>query len=147
MRRNITFEGYSPGELLEIPDNDIDSFVFIDEPLVFKAGSAEILGEFRIEANSLIIELAQIDGGGEGILPTLWILSEKIARKRNLDSVEWIVHALTCAKPNLKLRRILELKGFEVKDVGGNTEAYYYKNDFAQHSAVKDRRDHAAPKH
>lgn len=146
MRRNITFEGYSPGELLEIPDNVFDSFVFIDEPLVFKAGSAEILGEFRIEANSLIIELAQIDGGGEGILPTLWILSEKIARKRNLDSVEWIVHALTCAKPNLKLRRILELKGFEIKDVGGNTEAYYYKNDFAQHPAVGDREDHAAPK-
>jgi len=35
MRIKITFEGYYPDELLEIPDEKIESFVFIGEPLIF----------------------------------------------------------------------------------------------------------------
>ena len=39
--------------------------------------------------------------------------------------VEWIIHAVTCAKPNLKLRRVLGRRGFVVKNVDGVDEAYY----------------------
>lgn len=68
-----------------------------------------MLGQFQVKEARLVVELAQIDGGGEGILQTLWHLSEHYARSRGLDSVEWIVHAVHCARPNLKLRRVLEL--------------------------------------
>ena len=40
------------------------------------AGTAEILGEFKVKGESLIVELAQIDGGGEGVLPTLSLLAQ-----------------------------------------------------------------------
>jgi hypothetical protein len=73
-----------------------------------------------------MIELAQIDGGGEGVLATLWLLAERYARQRRLSFVEWIVHAVACAKPNLKLRALIEKRGFEVRDIVGIGRAYCY---------------------
>ena len=34
----------------------------------------------------------------------------------SLQTIEWIVHAVTCAKPNPKLRAVLEHRGFAVAD-------------------------------
>lgn len=124
--RGIKLEGYTANEILSMADEELNNFVFIGEPLVFLIGSAQILGEFRVKRESLIIELAQIEGGGEGVLQSLWLITEQYARKKNLQSVEWIVHAINCAKPNLKLRRVLIKKGFEIKDIEGIGEAYYY---------------------
>lgn len=50
-------------------------------------------------------------------------LAKRYARLNGLANIEWIVHAVYCAKPNLKLRRVLELRGFEVKQVEGVGEA------------------------
>lgn len=124
--KTISIEGYSIDEILLLPDEQLKSFVFVDEPIVFKVGSAEILGEFRIENNNLIVELAQIEGGGEGVLPLLFILAKKYAQQHNLQKVEWIVHALNCAKPNPKLRPIMERKGFTIENIEGIGQAYYY---------------------
>ena len=44
----------------------------IGRPIVFRAGSSTVLAAVQIEGRRLIIELAHIDGGGEGVLPTLW---------------------------------------------------------------------------
>jgi hypothetical protein len=85
-----------------------------------------LLGQFKIRSEALVVELAQIEGGGEGVLLTLWTLAERIAAKRGLHQVEWIVHAVSCAKPNPKLRQTLERKGFVVKNVPGAGEAYHY---------------------
>ena len=123
--KQINIEGYSPDEILGLPDAQLDAFVLAGEPLVFRAGSAEILGEFKLRDESLLVELAQIDGGGEGVLPVLASLAERYAKKRRLKRVEWIVHALNCAEPNLKLRRVMERRGFEVTDVEGVGPAYY----------------------
>ena len=71
------------------------------------------------------MELAQIQGGGEVVLPTLAALAEKYAKSRGLEKVEWIVHAVNCAKPNLKLRRALERRGFMIEDVPGFGAVYY----------------------
>jgi len=46
--------------------------------------------------------------------------------RRGLSAVEWIVHAVNCARPNPKLRRVLERRGFEVRDIAGIGEAYYF---------------------
>ena len=125
-KRSVTIEGYTPDELLALPDEQLDAFVFVGEPLLFRAGTATILGEFRIVEDRLIAELAQIDGGGEGVLPALWVLVERFAVRRGLSAVEWIVHAVNCARPNPKLRRVLERRGFEVRDIAGIGEAYYF---------------------
>jgi hypothetical protein len=123
--REINIEGYSPDEILGLPDEQLDGLVFSGEPLVFRAGTAEILGEFKVKGESLSVELAQIDGGGGGVLPTLTSLAHRYAKQRGLKRVEWVVHALNCAKPNLKLRRVMERKGFQVVYVEGVGKAYY----------------------
>lgn len=119
MPRNILISGFSPDEILAMPDADIAELVFCDEPLLFRVGTAEVLGEFRLTADTVILELATIDGGGEGVLPTLTSLARRYAMSRGLSRIEWIVHAVHCAKPNLKLRRVLERRGFAVESVGG----------------------------
>ena len=123
--KRINIEGYTPEEILSLPDDQLEAMVFAGDPIVFRAGSAEILGEFKIKGESLVVELAQIDGGGEGVLPALGSLAQRYARDKGLGRVEWVVHALNCARPNLKLRRVLERRGFIITNVEGIGEAYY----------------------
>src|SRR5262245_36560212 len=117
--REIRVEGYSPEELLSVLMEADEALLLSGEPIVFQAGSARILGQFGVEADRLVLELAHIDGGGEGLLPTLANVAKLYARHRHLQAVEWIVYATACAEPNLKLRRVLERRGFEVVDVPG----------------------------
>jgi hypothetical protein len=124
--RQILIEGYTSDDILSLPDEQIDAFIFTGEPLVFRAGSATILGEFRRSTDRITLELAQIDGGGEGVLPTLWRLAERYAQIHELQFVEWVVHAINCAQPNPKLRRVLIRRGFTIRDIPGFGEAYYY---------------------
>ena len=112
-----------------LPPEQLKDFVFTGKPLVFKTGSAQLLGEFVLRENRLVIELAHIDGGGEGALPTIAVLAERYARQNNLAAVEWIVHAINCAYPNLKLRRVLERRGSQLKDVPGYGLAVYLRKD------------------
>jgi hypothetical protein len=55
----------------------------------------------------------------------LTCLAKRYAKLRNLSAIEWVVHAVSCAKPNLKLRRVLERRGFIVRQVAGVGEAYH----------------------
>ncbi len=125
MPQKIDIEGLTPDEILALPDEEVDALILCDQPVIFRAGTAELLGQFRLEGNRLVMELAQVENGGEGVLPTLWVLAKRYARQRGLDQVEWIVHAVSCAKPNPKLRRVLERKGFVVETVGTVGEAYH----------------------
>src|SRR5262249_2719459 len=117
--RQITIEGYTPEAILALPDEQINALVFTGQPLVFHVGSATILGEFRRSADRITLELAQIDGGGEGVLPTLWRLAERYAQLHDLHYVEWVVHAINCAQPNPKLRRVLMRRGFTICEIPG----------------------------
>jgi hypothetical protein len=121
----VLFEGLTEDEILSLPRSAIEQLIFVGEPLVFRAGSAVLLGAFSVHANRLTIELAQIEGGGEGVLISLASLARRYAILHELSSVEWIVHAVSCAKPNLKLRRVLEHRGFIVTEVAGVGEAFY----------------------
>jgi hypothetical protein len=78
-----------------------------------------------MSADNLIIELAQIEGGGEGVLIAIGSVARRFALLRDLATVEWIVHAVTCAKPNLKLRRMLERRGFVVEEIADIGVAYH----------------------
>lgn len=120
----MLIEGYSADELLALPDEELRAIALSDEPLVFRAGSANLLGRFRVDHASLIMELAHVDGGGEGALPALAALARRYAIRENLGTIDWRVHAVHCARPNLKLRRVLERRGFQVGDVPGVGECY-----------------------
>jgi hypothetical protein len=137
----VLIEGFTPDEILRLPEEQIEALVLTDTPVVLRAGSAEILGQFRIRGDRLVLELAQIEGGGEGVLPTLWVLTERYARQRGLSGVEWVVHALHCADPNPKLRRLLERRGFVVRDVPGVGEAYYYLHPLTTSPSILQNTD------
>jgi hypothetical protein len=124
-RREVLFEGFSEQDILNLPQEDVEGPVLIGEPLVFRAGSATLLGSFKIARDRLVIELAQIEGEGEGVLVTLASLAKRYVRLRGLSGVEWIVHAVTCAKSNLKLQRVLKHRGFTIEEISEMGEAYH----------------------
>lgn len=132
--RTIDFEGMTTDQVLAMPSRDLESLVFFGEPISFRAGTATILGQFRRSGDRLLLELAQIEGGGEGVLPALSALAERYARREGLSKIEWIVHAITCAHPNLKLRRVLKSKGFKIEEVTGIGEAYHLIKNLEQRS-------------
>jgi hypothetical protein len=123
--RDIRIEGYTPDELFGALNGEAEALVLSGRPLVFRAGSASILGQFAIDGDKLVLELAHIDGGGEGVLPALASLAQRFARGHQLHAVEWLVYATACAKPNPKLRRVLERRGFAVRNVPGKGECYH----------------------
>ena len=120
-------EGYTPDELLGLHDATLDAIALSGETLVFRVGSAEILGRFGIEGGTLVIELGHIDGGGEGALPTLSAVARRYARRRGLDAIEWRVPAVHCARPNLKLRRVLVRRSFAIREIAGVGECYWQR--------------------
>ena len=124
--REILFEGFREEDILSLSKEDVDQLIFVGEPIVFRVGSATVLGSFKVAGEQLTIELAQIEGGGEGVLPALASLARRYAVLHGLLRVEWIVHAVSCAKPNLKLRRVLERRGFSIKQITAIGEAYYF---------------------
>jgi len=121
----IIIEGESVKEILQWPESDFDDLVLTDEPIVFVIGSAEVLGQFAVKDQVLIVELAQIDGGGEGVLPAVSIVAKHIAKLKGLSTISCIVHAIDCARPNLKLRAHLEKTGFVIEDMGEKGRAYH----------------------
>jgi hypothetical protein len=123
--REILFEGFSEQEILALPAETVEGLIAVGEPLVFRMGSATVLGSFTLTASCLVIELAQIEGGGEGVLTGLASLARQYASLHRLESIEWIVHAVSCAKPNLKLRKVLERRGFVVEEIAGVGAAYH----------------------
>ncbi len=124
---NILLEGYTADEILALPDQMLDGLVLSGETLVFNVGSAEILGKFRVADDTLVLELGHVDGGGEGALPAISALAHRYAMREKLCWLEWQVHAVHCARPNLKLRRVLERRGFVVRDIAGIGGCYWLR--------------------
>lgn len=122
---SIEVEGATVDEILSWPEEYFDELVLIDKPIVFNIGSAEVLGQFALNDNELVVELAQIEGGGEGVLPAISKISKHVAKLKGLNSIGCVVHAINCANPNLKLRAHLEKAGFLIKNVPGKGDAYY----------------------
>jgi hypothetical protein len=114
--KSLSIEGYTADELLALPSEMLDAYLLADEPILFRMGTAEILAKFELLEGTLAVELAHIDGGGEGVLPALWSTIERYAKKKGAQEVEWIVHAISCARPNMKLRRVLEKRGFVIRE-------------------------------
>jgi len=137
-RRSVLIEGYSAEGILGWSNEQLDQFVFCGEPIVFRVGSAEILGHFERTPDRIILELAHIDGGGEGALPALGALASRYGTRENLAFLEWRVHAVHCANPNPKLRQVLQKRGFTIKDVAGVGECYHLVQPLRQRELPTD---------
>jgi hypothetical protein len=110
----ILIDGLSGAELLTWSHSaDFQELVFLGKPVIFRAGTSEILGQFTQDEHGLTIVFSHIEGGGEGVLIKLMNLFRRYARVQAFSRIIWIVHAVDCPKPNPKLPRILEMKGFE----------------------------------
>jgi hypothetical protein len=121
---SITFQGMTADEIMALPEEELRTLIFGPDPIILRIGSAELLCQFRRESGVLTIELAHIDGGGEGVLPALGALATRYARQAGLTRIDWLVHATKCAKPNPKLKAMLERRGFMVENVPGMGEVY-----------------------
>jgi len=132
MAEKIRFEGLTADELLGLADAEIDALVLTGRPIVFAVGSAQVLGSFAIVDHKLRVELAQIDGGGEGVLVAIGALCRRFARQRHLAGIEWVVHAVACARPNFRLREVLDQRGFVVRDMPAIGKAYHLYETIAE---------------
>ncbi len=146
-REPVRIEGYNPEDLLYLLDDQWEQVVFSGRPIAFRIGSARLLGQFAIGPDTLLIELAQIDGGGEGVLPALASLAKRFARKRGLGAIEWFVYATHCARPNLRLRRMLEHRGFTVWEISGRGECYYRRTPTTEAARGLERSAESAAHH
>jgi hypothetical protein len=80
--REMLFDGFTEEEILGLSAETVEGLIVLGEPLVFRVGSATVLGSFKISSNRLVIELAQIEGGGEGVLVALASLARRYAALR-----------------------------------------------------------------
>jgi hypothetical protein len=121
----IRLEGHTIDQLLALPNDDFVALILTGKPLAFSAGSATILAQFSQTPDTLILELAHIDAGGEGALPAIASLASQYAKRQNIPAIQWRVHAVNCANPNLKLRRLLLKRGFTIRTLPDTGECYY----------------------
>ena len=52
--REVLLESLREDEILNLPKEAIEQLVLIGEPLVFRVGSAVLLGSFKVEADRLL---------------------------------------------------------------------------------------------
>jgi hypothetical protein len=124
-RREITIEGYLTPEWAAMADEVVDDAILTGEPIVFRTGTAEVLAQARVNASQLAVEVAHVDGGGEGVMLALRQVAKSIARRRGLAAVEWLVYAAHCAVPNPNLQAVLEKSGFKLVNIEGKGEVYW----------------------
>ncbi|ESQ79505.1 hypothetical protein [Asticcacaulis sp. YBE204] len=108
----MNIEGLSLSVLKALSKDEQDAFLAFGKPVTFRMGSATILAEFNRSEQELSVNLAHIDGGGEGVLVLLWKALAQYATDRGYEAVNWHVHALTCVIPNPRLQRFLRNKEF-----------------------------------
>jgi hypothetical protein len=79
---------FTKDEILRLTAETIEGLIVLGEPLVFRVGSATVLGSFKLSSDRLVIELAQIEGGGEGVLLSLGSIARRYATLRNIVGIE-----------------------------------------------------------
>ena len=127
-RDELLIEGFRPGDLPDALGPDLEAEVINGRPMVARVGTAEVLISLSVDGRLFRAELAHVDGGGEGVLPTLISVILRLARRRAADEIEWLVFATNCARPNPKLRPLLERRGFVVREVPDRGFCYYRRD-------------------
>ncbi len=131
----ILIEGLSPDDIVAL--DELEELAVAGRPIVFHVGTAEVLAEFSLDQGVLKAELAVVEQGGEGVLAVLIDVIERAAAQRGLTAIEWWVYARNCSEPNLKLSRVLERLGFEVRDLRPGGSEFYWQRLSTNASLLK----------
>ncbi len=123
--RELMIDGIKPSELVTL--DDLEAYALAGRPIVFAVGEAEVLAEFSKSGKVLLVEIAVVEQGGEGVLPVLVSTIERAALAREFSAIEWSVLARNCSTPNPKLMRVLEKIGFEVRQFDSGAEFYWQR--------------------
>ena len=59
------------------------------------------------------------------MLPAIAVIAQQYATRHGLAAIEWRVYAVKCARPNLKLHRLMERRGFHITNVPGTGLCYH----------------------
>ena len=132
----LLIEGFRPDELPEALGPELEAEVVNGRPLVARVGTAEVLISLAIDGGLLRAELAHVDGGGEGVLPALISVVVRLAQRRGAADIEWFVFATNCARPNPRLRPILERRGFVVRVLPDRGLCYHRRDRVARGHTV-----------
>ena len=141
VREQLLIEGYLPSELPEALGPELEAEVTNGRPLVARVGTAEVLISLVLDGGVLRAELAHVDGGGEGVLPALISVILRFARRQSAAEIEWLVFATNCARPNPRLRPILEGRGFVVREVPDRGFCYYRRDRVVSSDESKTEAD------
>jgi hypothetical protein len=112
----IQVEGASLESLRAMPREDQDALLAFGRPISFVMGSATVLAQFDRREATLEVNLAHIDGGGEGVLLVLWKHIRAFAVERQFTTIRWNIFAATCAQPNPRLQQFLRSHEFVETD-------------------------------
>ena len=97
------------------------------EPVIWRVGAAEVLAACRRDGDQLVVEVAEVVGGGDGTLLALRAELRRWSAQQGVAEIQWVVHAVECAKPNERLRAVLARRGFVV-GVQDGVEAYRWRD-------------------
>jgi len=109
-------EGLSLEEWRALSIEQRNALIPLGRAITFRIGTATVLAEADECGGVLIVNLAQIDGGGEGVLLRLWKLIATWALERGCTAIRWNVFAATCVDPNPRLQQFLRSNGFDEID-------------------------------
>jgi len=122
---DLLIDGIPAKTLVTLPE--LEDLVVVDRPIVFSIGKAQLLAQFSRKDSVLMVEIAVVEQGGEGVLPTLIETIEAAAKTRQYNAIEWTVLARNCQVPNPKLMRVLKTLGFEVRQTVTGSEFYWHR--------------------
>jgi hypothetical protein len=140
-KTGLLIEGFRPDELPAALGPELQRELLRGRPLVARAGTSDVLMSLELRDGVLRAELAHVDGGGEGILPALFSIIVRLGRLHDAREVEWLVFATNCARPNPRLRPVLERRGFVVREISGRGFCYYRKDLVRPEPSTPEGRD------
>ena len=87
----MLFEGFSEEQILNLPKEAIEILVLAGEPLVFRPGSAAVLGSFKVTSIRLTIERHRSEAAGR-VCWSPWFGSQRDTQPH----LDWLMSTGSC---------------------------------------------------
>jgi hypothetical protein len=128
--KEITIGGCSsPAELFSKMGWEVERIVV--GPVICNVDSDEVPVEFKINDDSVTVEVSQFAAGHDELLPPLAVVATWCAKMAEKKKVDWVVRTRDDAEPGFMLRRILEKNGFLFKDAIGSRKQFVLHHEMA----------------
>jgi hypothetical protein len=125
-KRDKVFERYTIEQVLSMSINELDEKIFMNDPVVLISKCIQILAIFEKEEEGIFIEVSHIYSESGFLLMSMWNLIEGYAKEKNCKYIKWIFYTINNLVDS-NFKKELIKKGFEVNNIEGIGQAYYYK--------------------